>query len=97
MSHDYRLADDSVVRSHWDDALERGGEMLVLAGNDVTLLSPIAAEAALAARGGITVGDLERHLLAEFGAPDEGDTESAVRALVDTLVGRGVMSVEPAE
>ncbi|WP_062466002.1 hypothetical protein [Demequina maris] len=97
MSDAYRLAGDAVVRSHWDDALERGGEMLVLAGNAVTLLSPVAAEAVLAARSGVTVGELESHLLEEFGEPKGRDSASMVRDLVSTLIGRGVLSVESVE
>ncbi|WP_062527371.1 hypothetical protein [Demequina rhizosphaerae] len=96
MSGAYGLPDDAVVRSSWDDALERGGEMLVLAGNDVTLLSPVATEAALAARDGISVGDLRRHLLDEFGAPPEGEVDVLVQGLVDTLIARGVFRIESA-
>jgi len=88
------LADDAVVRSRWDDALERDGEMLVLAGNDVSLLSPLAAEAALAARRGLTVAALATHLEREFGAPPDRDRGEAVREVIAALMSRGVMTVE---
>ncbi|WP_062462183.1 hypothetical protein [Demequina soli] len=94
MEDAYRLADDARVRSAWDDALERGGEMLVLAGNDVSLLSPVATEAVLAARQGITVASLGDHLVREFGEPADGDIGAMVRVLIDALIGRGVLSVE---
>ncbi|MDN4475434.1 hypothetical protein QQX09_06155 [Demequina sp. SYSU T00192] len=97
MSDAYRLRDDAVVRSSWDDALERGGEMLVLAGNDVTLLSPLAAEAVLAARHGITVVALAERLVCAFGEPEGGDAGDMAREVVLALVPRGVMTLESAE
>ncbi|WP_062530191.1 hypothetical protein [Demequina rhizosphaerae] len=94
MSGAVRLQDDAVVRSQFDDALERDGEMLVLVGNDVSLLSAVAAEVVRAARRGISVGALKRHLLGEFGEPADGDAGVAVRELVAALTGRGVLRVE---
>ncbi|WP_062521695.1 hypothetical protein [Demequina silvatica] len=93
----YRLPDDAVVRSAWDDALERGGEMLVLAGNDVTLLSPVATEAVLASRRGITVADLGRRLVLEFGEPGAVDPSDMARDIITVLVSRGVMTVDSPE
>ncbi|WP_156155934.1 hypothetical protein [Demequina phytophila] len=93
----YRLPDEAVVRSAWDDALERGGEMLVLAGNDVTLLSPVATEAVLAARRGIAVGELSRRLVVEFGEPEGIDAGDMARDIITVLVSRGVMTVDASE
>lgn len=90
----YDLEDDAVVVSRWDDALERDGEMLVLAGNDVTLLAPLATEAVLSARDGIAVGELREQLFRVFGVPDGVDTVLAVRELVASLIARGVMRLE---
>ncbi len=90
----YDLVDDAVVVSGWDDALERDGEMLVLAGNDVTLLAPLATEAVLAARDGITIGALGEQLFRVFGMPEGIDSGAALRELVASLIARGVMHVE---
>ncbi len=93
----FEIADDAVVRSAWDDALERDGELLVLCGTDVTLLSPLACEAAIVARHGITVGELAERLRAAFGDPAGGTLAGAVRELVATLLACGVMTVDTEE
>ncbi|MFP5358918.1 MAG: hypothetical protein ACLGHM_00220 [Actinomycetes bacterium] len=90
----YDIPDDARVTSGWDDAIERDGEMLVLCGNDVSLLSVIATEAALAARRGITVSDLAERLVEEFGHPEGRDPGSLVRQIVAALVSRGVMTLD---
>ncbi len=88
------LGDAVRVRSVWDDAIERDGEMLVLAGNEVSLLSPVATELVLAARDGISVAGLRDHLLEVFGSPEADDGDARVREMVAALMARGVIVVD---
>ncbi|WP_062304523.1 hypothetical protein [Demequina subtropica] len=88
------LADDARVRSVWDDAIERDGQMLVLAGNEVSLLSPVATELVLAARDGISVAALGAHLAEVFGAPPGQDPGAAVRDFLAALLQRGVIALD---
>lgn len=90
----YDMEDDAVVTSSWDDALERDGQMLVLCGNDVSLLSPVATEAALVAREGVTVAALERMLTREFGMPDGASPGEVTRQIIAALISRGVMTLQ---
>ncbi|MDN4490643.1 hypothetical protein QQX13_07340 [Demequina sp. SYSU T00068] len=87
------IPDDALVTAAWDDVLERDGQVLVLAGNDVTLLSPLASAAALACRQGISVARLTAVLEERFGVPDGGDSSSAVREVVAALQERGIVSI----
>ncbi|WP_286214854.1 hypothetical protein [Demequina sediminis] len=78
----------------WDDLLERDGQVLVLVGNDVTLLSPLASEAALYCTGdGVTVAALTSYLEGVFGAPPSGDPGAAVREVLAALQERAVLSI----
>ncbi|WP_156158984.1 PqqD family protein [Demequina gelatinilytica] len=88
------LMDDARVRSVWDDAIERDGQMLVLAGNEVSLLSPVATELVRAAREDITVAELGEHLAEVFGAPPGQDPAAAVREFLAALLQRGVIEVD---
>lgn len=89
--------DTAVVTAYLDDALERDGEMLVLRGNELTLLSPVAATTmALSRDGALTVAELTRALMAVFGAPDDGDSDVAVRQILRSLADRGLVKVESA-
>lgn len=62
----------SMVRTTVEDILERDGQAVVLVDSQVMLLSHLAAQAALAARGGLTVAQLCDHLVAAFGPPPDG-------------------------
>ena len=88
------VADSAVVRACWDDVLERDGQLLVLVGNDVMLLSPLASAAALACEHGITVAALAEALVAQFGTPPDVDQAHAVRELLATLLGRRVLGID---
>ncbi|WP_062387850.1 hypothetical protein [Demequina iriomotensis] len=82
------------VRSVWDDAIERDGQMLVLAGNEVSLLSPVATALVHAARDGITLDALGARLVEDFGAPEGRDPGEVLREFVTALVQRGVIVIE---
>lgn len=88
------IADTAVVSAAWDDLLERDGQVLVLTGTQVTLLSPLASAAVLhCADGGVTVRALTAHLEQLFGSPPGGDLDAAVRELLGTLQLRAVVSI----
>ncbi|WP_042213596.1 hypothetical protein [Demequina mangrovi] len=88
------LGADDRVRSVWDDVIERDGQMLVLSGNEVSLLSIVATEIARAAHDGITLEALADHLVEVFGPPQHTDGVDAVREIIDVLMQRGVMVIE---
>lgn len=88
------IADSARITAAWDDLLERDGQALVLAGNDVTLLSPLASAAVqFCAEGGVTVAELAAYLVAEFGVPSGFDPAQAVRDVLIALQERGVVTI----
>ncbi|MDE0573659.1 hypothetical protein ON058_09560 [Demequina sp. B12] len=85
------LPADAVVTSRADDFLERDGEMLVLAGSHVYLLSPVAAEAMRVAWGGVPVAELQVALVEVFGKPSTGNIHEVLMAILAPLVDQGLM------
>lgn len=90
----YALHPQTVLTSQWDDAISRDGQLLVLVGSDVTLLSPLAAFAVAKARGGVTVEALGELLREEFGVPEDRPLADALGEVVATLIARGVVRAE---
>ncbi|GCD90651.1 hypothetical protein [Nocardioides sp. LS1] len=75
------------------------GRMVVMAGQQVLLLSELASELLRAlADGPLMLESLAAHLEGVFGAPDhDSSSEPAVRALVEDLSGRQIVAfVKPA-
>ncbi|HHU40146.1 MAG TPA: hypothetical protein GXZ45_12810 [Propionibacterium sp.] len=74
------------------DRLERDGRTLLLLEHRVIELSPLALATYDAASEGVAgLEDLVAVLVAEFGAPPEGDASEGVRRVVDELVGLGLL------
>ena len=92
------MDDDDMVVTTVDDALIRGDDVLVLVGSEVFLLSPVSSEIVRVCAGGLTVGELGQHLLAEFGDPPAGvSVHDQVRALVDRLRQLSIVHVSAAD
>lgn len=87
------LTSSTIISTCYDDALERDGELLVLAGDEVVLLSPLASELVWSARHGATLAETAAHLMNTFGAPEGADPGEMVRGLVNELVARGVLEL----
>ncbi|MDN4472013.1 hypothetical protein [Demequina zhanjiangensis] len=85
------LAEDAVVVAVHEDAVERDGEMLVLVGSEVVLLSAVATALVGHAHEPADVSTLATLLVEEFGAPPSGDPFAAVCTLAGELVARGVL------
>ncbi len=83
-------AAQQVVATH-DDAVERDGEMLALVGSEVVLLSAVATALVNQAATPISLAALTDRLVAQFGAPPDGDATSMVRELAEQLAARGVL------
>ena len=80
------------------DELVVAGEGVVLlgdaSGGRVVRLSPLGLAVRSLTRDGMPLGALGAHLAAEFGVPEDGDLEGAVRAVVDDLAAQGLVEVE---
>jgi hypothetical protein len=80
-----------------DSALERDGELLVLRGNDLALLSPVASAVVMLARatgdGGVAVDYLATTLFEQFGRPVGVDPNVAVRQVLAELSDRGFVEI----
>ncbi|WP_084075204.1 hypothetical protein [Demequina sp. NBRC 110052] len=87
------LLSTTIISTCYDDALARDGELLVLAGDEVVLLSPLASELVWSARHGATLAETVAHLMSTFGAPEGADPEAMVRDLVIELAARGVLEL----
>jgi hypothetical protein len=80
-----------------DDALVRDRQVLVLVGSEVMLLSPVSSEIVRVCAGGLSVGELGEHLLAEFGPPPAGNSvHEQTRIMVERLREAGVVRVTSA-
>ncbi|GIG53766.1 hypothetical protein [Demequina activiva] len=88
--------DTDRVIAHVDSVLERDGEMLVLRGSDLTLLSPLASALVATVRAReYSVGQLAARLSAQFGRPEGMDPGVAVRQVLGALQERGLIEVRP--
>ncbi|GAA6527721.1 hypothetical protein [Intrasporangium sp. DVR] len=93
---------DAVVRAvEAVDELVIDGEGVVLLGDGsggrVVRLSPLGLAVRSLARDGMPLGRLGAHLAAEFGSPEDGDLDRAVRSVVDELAAQGLVEwVSPA-
>ncbi|MFV0633672.1 hypothetical protein [Demequina sp.] len=91
------FASNALVRAVADDALERDGEVLVLHGSDLTLLSSIAGAVVLETlHEPRTVAQLTVRLFDQFGLPEGVEPGEAVRQVLGALVDRRIVEVSPA-
>lgn len=79
------------VRRTPADALEVGGESLVLLGDRVVRLSPIATAVFGLTATARTVVELAVALEERFGAPADGETVDAAAVVVEELVAVGAL------
>lgn len=77
------------------DEVRRGGRGVVLVGSRVVRLSETGMALRTLAQGWVSLVELTRGLVAEFGQPDGQDAEVAVAAMVDDLVRSGLLEVDP--
>ncbi|WP_144018879.1 hypothetical protein [Demequina sp. NBRC 110056] len=90
------LDDGARLRSEVDDFIERDGQLLVLKGNDLTLLSHVASAAVLATMDEEqTVVSLAEILIDLYGVPEGVDPAIAIRQIVAVLVERGIVHALP--
>lgn len=85
------LTGDSMVIATVDDALERDGQMLVLAGTHVLLLSALGAAVVTAAATPISLDALAARLVELFGTPPDGDAMTVTLDTVAQLLERAVL------
>lgn len=91
------IEDDAIVVATVDDALVRDGQMLVLVGSEVMLLSQVSSEIVRVSASGVTVTELSDHLLAVFGEPPAGNSApEQTRIMVTRLSEAGVVHVSGA-
>ncbi|MDC5697689.1 hypothetical protein OO014_10495 [Intrasporangium calvum] len=93
---------DPVVRAvEAVDELVIDGEGVVLlgdaSGGRVVRLSALGLAVRSLTAGGMPLGALGVRLAAEFGVPEDGDLDGAVRTVVDDLAAQGVVEVDPGE
>ncbi|WP_062071337.1 hypothetical protein [Demequina sediminicola] len=88
------IADDSQLTSHADDFLVRDGQMLVLRGYDLYLLSQVAAESMSAAWEGIGYSALRTRLLEIFGEPLGVSVDVQLQRILEPLLLEGLMTVD---
>ncbi|MEJ3404868.1 hypothetical protein WDJ51_08990 [Rathayibacter sp. YIM 133350] len=87
------MRDILVRRMPWVDAVEREGELLVLIGERVLLLSTLARAIVEATDAWTPVGEIVAMLEAEFGVPDGVDPDAVARAAIDALAADGVVAL----
>jgi hypothetical protein len=75
-----------------DDRVDRGGEAVVLVGDQVVRLSALATALLDAATDWCDEEELVRALVARFGEPSDGpDAQELTRRAVDDLESRGLL------
>lgn len=84
---------DSVVVAAHDDAVERDGEMLVLVGTELALLSSVAAALVREAAEPKSIDQLGAVLVAEYGVPAGDTPTTAVLRIAEELLGRGIIEL----
>jgi hypothetical protein len=88
------MEDSAIVVATVDDALVRDGQMLVLVGSEVMLLSPVSSEIVRVSASGVTVEELGEHLFAMFGPPPQGNSVAdQTRIMLGRLSEAGVVHV----
>lgn len=73
------------------DSVTRDGETVVMVGDQVMLLSPMASAAWRLLADPLSVEELSERLAAEFGPPPEGSERAATATLLDGLVCVGLV------
>lgn len=76
------------------DALERDGELVVMADDRVILLSELASCALTLAETSHDLSSLAAELVARFGPPPHGDEISAARSVLEELASHGLVTLE---
>lgn len=77
------------------DTLSRDGEAILLYPGEAVRLAGISAEIVRLAVEPVTMEHLAHCLEARFGAPEHASLIEALTAVVDALVSRGVLTLDP--